>query len=68
MPELELELIRRAKLDDRAAMAELLNAHTEHSYRLALHILRNEADAQDATQNAFILAACPSNTGQLGVK
>ena len=52
----ELELIRRAKSEDRAAMAELLNAHAEQSYGLALHILRNEADAEDATQNALIRA------------
>ena len=52
----ETELIRRAKADDRTAMAELLSAHAERSYRVALHILRNETDADDATQNAFIRA------------
>ena len=56
MPVSETELIRRAKSDDRAAMTELLNAHAEQSYRVALHILRNETDAEDATQNAFIRA------------
>ena len=56
MPFSEPELIRRAKSDDRAAMTELLNAHAEQSYRVALHILRNETDAEDATQNAFIRA------------
>ena len=56
MPDSELELIRRAKSDDRAAMAELLNAHAGQAYGLALHILRNEANAEDATQNAFIRA------------
>ena len=54
MPESELKLIRRAKSDDRAEMAELLSAHAEQSCRLGLHILGNEADARAATQNALI--------------
>lgn len=52
----EQELVRRAKADDRAALAELLGAHTTQAYRLALHIVRNQADAEDATQTAFIKA------------
>lgn len=52
----EQELVRRAKADDRDALAELLGAHTTQAYRLALHIVRNQADAEDATQTAFIKA------------
>ena len=52
----EQELVRRAKADDRAALAELLGAHATQAYRLALHIVRNQADAEDATQTAFIKA------------
>jgi len=52
----ELELVRRAKAGDRAAVGALLSAHTAQAYRLALHIVRNQADAEDATQNAFVRA------------
>ena len=46
MPDAEQELIRPAKSDDRAAMTELLEAHAEQSYRLALHRVGNEADSR----------------------
>ena len=52
----ELELIRRAKAGDRPAMTELVSAHFAQVHRLALHILRNEPDAEDATQNTFVKA------------
>ena len=52
----DLELVRRAKAGDHAALTELLSAHTKQAYRLALHIVRNRADAEDATQNAFVKA------------
>ena len=50
----EQELVRQAKAGDRAAMTELVSAHFVQVHRLAFHILRNEADAEDATQNAFL--------------
>ena len=50
------DLVRRAKKGDRIALAELLDAHAAQAYRLALHILRNQADAEDAVQNASIKA------------
>ena len=37
-------------------MTELVSAHFVQVHRLAFHILRNEADAEDATQNAFLKA------------
>jgi len=52
----ELDLVQRAKTGDEAAMAELLSGHVQQAYRLALHILHNRADAEDATQNAFVKA------------
>ena len=52
----ELELVHKAKAGDRAAMAELLVAYATQAYRVALHILGNEADAEDASQNAFVKA------------
>ena len=52
----EPDLIRRAKAGDRQAMTELLSGHATRAYRLALHVVRNKADAEDATQNAFVKA------------
>ena len=52
----EQDLIRRAKAGNRAAAGELLSAHATQAYRLALHIVRNQADAEDATQTAFVKA------------
>ena len=52
----EQELVRRAKTGNRAALGELLDAHATQAYRVALHILGNKADAEDATQNAFVKA------------
>ena len=37
-------------------MSELVTKHFTQVHRLALHVLRNEADAEDATQDAFIKA------------
>lgn len=52
----ELDLVRRAKAGDERAMAELLVAHVAQAHRLAQHVVRDEADAEDATQNAFVKA------------
>ena len=52
----EPDLVNQAKLGDEAATTELLSVHSQQAYRLALHILRNRADAEDATQNAFVKA------------
>ena len=52
----ELDLVKRAKLGDEAAMTELLGVHSHQAYRLALYMLHNHADAEDATQNAFVKA------------
>lgn len=52
----EQDLIRRAKTGNRDAAGELLSAHATQAYRLALHIVRNQADAEDATQTALVRA------------
>ncbi len=52
----EPELVRRAKAGDSAALSELLAGHSTRAYRVALHVLRNQADAEDAIQNAFVKA------------
>jgi RNA polymerase sigma-70 factor (ECF subfamily) len=52
----DTELIRRALKADHAAYRELVNRYKDAGYRVALQILRNEADAEDALQEAFIKA------------
>ena len=50
------DLIRRARDADHAAYRELVERYKDAGYRLASHILRNPADAEDALQEAFIKA------------
>ena len=52
----DVDLVRRAEAGDRTAMTELLSAHDERAFRLAVHVLGNRTDAEDATQNAFVKA------------
>lgn len=46
----------RAKSDDFAAFEELASRHEKRVYSLALRILRNIQDAEDATQQTFLSA------------
>lgn len=50
------ELVRRAALGDAGAFDILLATRLDRCYRLAHSILDNEADAADATQEAFVAA------------
>jgi RNA polymerase sigma-70 factor (ECF subfamily) len=50
------ELIQRALASDHAAYRELVNRYKDAGYRVALQVLRHEADAEDALQEAFIKA------------
>ena len=52
----EPELVNAARAGDRAAMASLVSAHAPAAQRLALHLARNRADAEDAVQTAFVKA------------
>jgi RNA polymerase sigma factor (sigma-70 family) len=52
----EPELVSLARGGDRAAMASLVSAHAPAAQRLALHLARNRADAEDAVQAAFVKA------------
>ena len=45
-----------AQAGDRSAMEELIKAHSDSAFRFALTILRNQPDAEDATQAAFVKA------------
>lgn len=49
-------LVRRARLGDGAAFERLVVTRIDRCYRLAWSILANDADAADATQDAFVAA------------
>ena len=49
-------LIERARHGDAAAFDDLVRARIDRCYRLAWSILLNDADAADATQEAFVSA------------
>jgi RNA polymerase sigma-70 factor, ECF subfamily len=49
-------LVLRARDGDRLAFDRLVRDRLEATYRLALGILGSEADARDATQDAFVAA------------
>jgi RNA polymerase sigma-70 factor, ECF subfamily len=49
-------LVRRARLGDAAAYNTLVSTRIDRCYRLAWSILLNDADAADATQEAFVAA------------
>ena len=50
------ELVPHARAGDFAAFEELTNRHERRVFSLALRILRNVADAEDATQQTFLSA------------
>jgi RNA polymerase sigma factor (sigma-70 family) len=47
-------LVEQAQAGDRAAFQLLVERHVDHAYRIARAILGNDADARDATQDAFL--------------
>ena len=53
---LDAELICRARAGDLTAFEELTNRYAQQVYRLALRMLRQEQDAEDVTQQAFLSA------------
>ncbi len=50
------DLVDRAKGGDRAAFGELVRRHQQRIHRLAVHMLRDRAEAEDVTQETFIRA------------
>ncbi|MCS7216172.1 MAG: sigma-70 family RNA polymerase sigma factor [Candidatus Bipolaricaulota bacterium] len=56
MPAEELELIQRSLNGDLEAWGEIVARYKEAVFAVALSILRNRADAEDATQDAFLRA------------
>lgn len=56
LPAEELELIQRSLNGDLEAWGEIVGRYKEAVFAVTLSILRNYADAEDATQDAFIRA------------
>ena len=52
----DAELVRRAKGGDLSAFEELVARHEQRVYRLAMRMLRQQEDAEDVTQQAFLNA------------
>ena len=52
----DVDLVARARQGDPAAFGELVDRHRASVYRAALAALRSPADAEDAAQDAFLLA------------
>ncbi len=53
---LDRALVERARAADHAAFEALVTRRADTAFRTAFAILRNEADARDATQDAFLRA------------
>jgi RNA polymerase sigma factor (sigma-70 family) len=55
-PPAEAELVLRARRGDEAAFGELVAAHQEIAFRVGYLVLGDGAEAEDATQEAFVKA------------
>jgi len=55
-PPAEAELVSRARRGDEAAFGDLVAAHQEIAFRVGYLVLGDAAEAQDATQEAFVKA------------
>jgi RNA polymerase sigma factor (sigma-70 family) len=56
MIEKDIEIIRRIQDGDRRAYAELIARHQDRAMTLAMRMLKNRADAEEALQDAFVRA------------
>jgi RNA polymerase sigma-70 factor, ECF subfamily len=52
----DAELVKRALVRDGGAFRDIMQKHNRRLYRLARGILRNDADAEDAVQDAYVSA------------
>lgn len=50
------ELVEAARSGDSEAFGTLVRRHQKRVYRLALHLVRNPAEAEDVTQETFVRA------------
>ena len=57
MPKLtDRELVDRARQGDAEAFGQLVRRHQQRIHRLAAHLLRDRAEAEDVAQETFIRA------------
>jgi RNA polymerase sigma-70 factor (ECF subfamily) len=54
--ETDAALLSRIRAGDKSACAECIEIHSPGIYRLALRMMRNEADAEDVVQETFLSA------------
>jgi RNA polymerase sigma-70 factor, ECF subfamily len=54
--ELDVELVNRFKAGDESALIEIMAAHREKIYNIAISRLRNCQDAEEVVQDVFIRA------------
>ncbi|MFO8009511.1 MAG: RNA polymerase sigma factor [Dehalococcoidia bacterium] len=52
----ELALVRRARTGDKEAFGQLMEMHAVRVYRIAYSITRDQSEAEDAVQEAFVTA------------
>jgi RNA polymerase sigma-70 factor (ECF subfamily) len=52
----ERELVKKAKDGDFRAFNDLVEAHADRIYRLALKVTKNREDSEDVVQNSFLKA------------
>ena len=66
MAEPSAELVRRAQAGDADALVELITSQQSYVYSIAMGVMRNSADAADATQEVFVrlLRVLPSYRGE----
>ncbi len=50
------ELVERTRAGDQRAFGEIVRRHQRRIHRLALHMLRDRAEAEDVTQETFVRA------------
>jgi RNA polymerase sigma-70 factor (ECF subfamily) len=53
---LDAELVDRGRSGDEAALSELVNRHHAAAYRVAVSLVRDDDEAQDVVQDAFLKA------------
>ncbi|MGH7476274.1 MAG: RNA polymerase sigma factor [Longimicrobiales bacterium] len=56
MPDTDRELVERARLGERDAFEVLVRRHLPGAYATAIAVLHEPADAEDVTQDAFVVA------------
>src|ERR1700742_4225646 len=55
----DVELVRRARARDEAAVRAIIQANNRRLYRLARGILRNDSEAEDVVQETYVRAFTP---------